>query len=384
MANTWQAVPNQPLPRGRSQEAAVVQLSHLQLTLNGPARPVVEHARSGVLVRAALQVLAGPGARLHNHHLQLRWWRRPAVYAAAAAVGGRLQRPVERCCSGRQKPGKDSKASRLKEQHVQSWQQFLTDWEGSAPSVGGCIVVLCGAAAGNVGAVLRSCAVLGVTALCVLGMDYLNREEVKKIANVSQIDRKPHWGIKLVPVPNGDATNQALSGLRAAGFHFVGLTAESSFEPDQPHQEQQKQEQQQLQTQHPKSVPEEVPLWEVDLTMPRLVLVFGRDEDDGEAFPKSVGSQLDAAATIPMQVGTNDMLNLSSTVAAVVYEWRRQLAAHPGQVSSVGRQAFSQTKLRGPAAAAAVAVAGTGVGASPPSLVAKDAYGRSCVAAAQC
>merc|ERR1712079_633434 len=123
------------------------------------------------------------------------------------------------------------------------------------------------------------------------------------------------------------------------------------------------------------SVPEALPLWEVDLTMPRLALVFGKDEDDGEAFPKSMGSQLDVAATIPMQVGTNDILNLSSTVAAVVYEWRRQLAAH-----------LSQTKLRGPAAAAAAAVAGAGVGTAPlpASVVAKDAYGRSCVAAAQC
>mmetsp|Transcript_14100 Transcript_14100/g.27853 ORF Transcript_14100/g.27853 Transcript_14100/m.27853 type:complete len:338 (+) Transcript_14100:64-1077(+) len=302
MAATWQAVPTQPFPRGRSQAAAPI-----------PVCP---------------KLLRGPGATLHSNRLERRW-RRPAICVAASTANRHLQRSVDSRFFGRQKPDKDSKTSRLKERHVHNWQQFLTQWEdGSVPSAGGCIVVLCGAAAGNVGSVLRSCAVLGVSALCVFGMDYLSREDVKKIVNVSQIDRKPHWGTKLVPVPNGDATNQALSRLRVAGFHFVGLTAASSLQPDQQHHQQQ---QQQQQTQQSRSVPDALPLWEVDLTMPRLALVFGRDEDDGEAFPHAVCSHLDIAATIPMQAGTQDMLNLSSSVAAVVYEWRRQLAAHSGR-----------------------------------------------------
>lgn len=193
----------------------------------------------------------------------------------------------------------------LRERCVQPWDEFLADCGTSFD--GRCVVALCGAAPGNTGAILRSCAVLGVAAVCVLGAGHMPREDVKTALRVSQIDRKPHWDTALVPLPADVGAEEMLGRLRQTGFHIVGLTAAEGGASGPPR-----------------------PLWEVDLTHPRLVLVFGKDEEDGIAFPDGAGVQLDAAAIIPMRPGTDDMLNLASTVAAVVYERHRQLAMSPG------------------------------------------------------
>eukprot|EP00933_Yihiella_yeosuensis_P052393 TRINITY_DN50456_c0_g1_i1.p1 TRINITY_DN50456_c0_g1~~TRINITY_DN50456_c0_g1_i1.p1 ORF type:complete len:380 (-),score=61.43 TRINITY_DN50456_c0_g1_i1:85-1224(-) len=184
----------------------------------------------------------------------------------------------------------------LRKRCVRPWSQLLSKCRThKKESIS--VVVLCGAAPGNIGAALRSAAVLGIAAVCVLGMG-TKRDDLKQALRVSQIDRRPQWKTKLVPVPDDLTPCEALSTLRdEAGLSLVGLTAEGGGSK---------------------------PLWEVDLARPRLALVFGSDSDDGIAFPQGSGKELEVAATIPMPT-PDDMLNLSNTVAAVCYERHRQV-----------------------------------------------------------
>jgi len=145
---------------------------------------------------------------------------------------------------------------------------------------------------------LRNSAVLGISAVIVLGWGSLDREEVKTIVRISQMDRKPHWDIVLVQAPQDLPARAALRMLKDAGFTLVGLTAESKYT---------------------------TPLWDVDLTLPRIGLVFGTDTNDGESFPDGADFELHVPATIPMREGTDDTLNLSNTVCAAAYERKRQL-----------------------------------------------------------
>lgn len=185
----------------------------------------------------------------------------------------------------------------LRERCICAWPQFLEVCANSKIPIS--VIVLCGAAAGNVGSALRSCALLGVTAVCVLGG--LQLDAMKDALRVAQLDRKPHWNVVLVPGPEEGEMVEALGELQAAGLTLVGLTA--AFAGSRP-------------------------IWDFDLTLPKLALVFGRDAADDQAFPPGAAGRLDAAVTIPMsqRADGSDSLNLSNTVTAVAYERSRQLA----------------------------------------------------------
>ncbi|CAK0872241.1 unnamed protein product, partial [Prorocentrum cordatum] len=110
----------------------------------------------------------------------------------------------------------------LLRRRVQPWPQLLADLGGaSGPD---CVVVLCGAAPGNLGAVLRACALLGVTVVCALGGP--SRTAIRKALRTSQVERRLEWDVRLVPVPESTPPAAAVAALRAAGLALVGLAAE--------------------------------------------------------------------------------------------------------------------------------------------------------------
>lgn len=194
-------------------------------------------------------------------------------------------------------PPLPSKRAALRARCMCPWEELLSQLEaGKGPD---CIVVLCGVAPGNLGAILRTCVLLGVAAVVVL--EGLSHSAVTRALRTSQVERRPHWEIALVPVPEDITPASALGRLRMAGIRLIGLTADYTNRGATP------------------------PLWEVDLGEPGLGLVFGRDVDDGRAFSEGVEECLDGVATVPMCFASGtDTLNVSHTVSIVVYEHQRQ------------------------------------------------------------
>eukprot|EP00929_Paragymnodinium_shiwhaense_P103800 TRINITY_DN67575_c0_g1_i1.p1 TRINITY_DN67575_c0_g1~~TRINITY_DN67575_c0_g1_i1.p1 ORF type:complete len:342 (-),score=54.87 TRINITY_DN67575_c0_g1_i1:126-1052(-) len=236
---------------------------------------------------------AAQARRLHSHHRLCHTGRRGWVPKEAA---------------------EDSKRSILRARYVTEWEQFLEDISaGRGPEAA---VVLCGANPGNIGAALRLSALLGVAAVVVLGGVTANA--VTKALRTSQVERKPHWDITLVPVPESKSPGVALGELRTCGWSLAGLLA-PGFERMGKIRE------------------KPVPLYTVNLARPKLALVFGADEFDGEPFPPDAVTQLDTLVTIPMMCepassggslpmeDATDCLNLASAVSVVVYERMRQI-----------------------------------------------------------
>jgi len=183
---------------------------------------------------------------------------------------------------------------------VRAWDELLSSLRaGSGPP---CVVVLCGATPGNLGAVLRNCALLGVAAVCVL--EALSGADVVRALRTSQLARRPHWDVSLVVAPEGLAPAVAVGQLRDSGLTTVGLAAAASACADSS------------------------PVWEAELAGPGLALVFGADRDDGEAFPEGVAQLIDVLVTVPMSsADVADTLNVSHTVSIVAYERQRQQGA---------------------------------------------------------
>ncbi|CAE8591682.1 unnamed protein product, partial [Polarella glacialis] len=100
-----------------------------------------------------------------------------------------------------------------------------------------------------------------------------------------------------------------LASLRGANLRLLGFTAHEGPQGEE--------------------VP---PVWEADLTAPRLALVFGREKD---GIPEEAEAMLDERTTIPMTVpGDEGSLNVSHAAALAIYERRRQLSfSHPGQLT---------------------------------------------------
>ena len=184
-----------------------------------------------------------------------------------------------------------SKRQALLARHVLAWDQLLARLERGQIR---CLLVLCGARPGNLGAVLRSSTLLGVSAVCVLGEP--SRAELDRALRFSMVEQKSHWDTLVVPVPS----NSTLLELKQRGMTLVGLVADDCDS-----------------------------IRDVDLSGKKLGLVFGADEEDGQAFPDGVAEHIDMLACIPMKsfgVGTSnpDTLNLSAAAAIVAYEWHCQ------------------------------------------------------------
>jgi len=107
-----------------------------------------------------------------------------------------------------------------------------------------CVVVLCNPVAGNAGAVLRCCALLGISTVVVIG-GFSNKDKDKALRS-SQLQRRPEWNVVLVHPPEAMPGEEVLEGLRAAGLQLLGFT---------PHEG-------------------GCPVWEQDLTLSKTALVL--------------------------------------------------------------------------------------------------------------
>ena len=225
-----------------------------------------------------------------------------------------------------------SKRQALHQRITVCWHDFLHRLsDGEIDSV----FVLCGATAGNLGAILRSCTLLGVSAVCILGGP--SRASLDKAFRFSMIEQKSHWQVLVVPVPSHVNAACAMRELKRAGVRLVGLVAKDG-------------------TDHPTS-----DLWDVDLARDRLGFVFGSDNEDGQAFAEGVECSLDTLASVPLQQFLPlqpielsslepfcaDTLNLSVTASIVAYERRRQLRTWWAKLRAWTRKRWSPGKEHG-------------------------------------
>lgn len=189
-------------------------------------------------------------------------------------------------------------------------RHFVRDWGGVLSEIRegrpACVAVMCGVAhGGNLGAVLRTCALLGVPLVVALGG--LNRGDVDKAIWSSQLRKRPGWNVTLATPDKETSVTSALEQLRGAGLPLIGVTAHADADS--------------------------VPLWEADLSGDRIALVFGREKD---GIPEEAVPLLGGAVTVPMEVpGTEGSLNVSHAVSLVAYERRRQLRVQHQQPSRV-------------------------------------------------
>ena len=200
-----------------------------------------------------------------------------------------------------------SKRQELHQRCTISWEDLLCRLNnGEMDSV----FILCGATAGNLGAILRSCTLLGVSAVCILGGP--SRAFLDRAFRFSLVEQKRHWQSVLVPVPAHVQPAFAMTELKQAGLTLVGLAAQDGIR-------------------------EPIKLCAIDLVRERLGFVFGSDDEDGKPFADGVEERLDILATVPMQQFSHfrqperrspfsppDTLNLSVTASIVAYERRRQ------------------------------------------------------------
>lgn len=192
-----------------------------------------------------------------------------------------------------QQPDEDSTRTLLHRHFVRDWDSFLCQIAGGEPA---CAAVLCGVAhAGNLGAIMRGCALLGVPLVVALGG--LTRQATDRALWSSQLRRRRGWDVSLSIAPADLSVASALGQLRAAGLPLLGVSAHREGGAR--------------------------PLWEARLTAERLALVFGREKD---GIPEEAFELLDGTTTVPMNVpGSEGSLNLSHAVSLVAYERRRQL-----------------------------------------------------------
>ena len=152
------------------------------------------------------------------------------------------------------------------------------------------MAILCEPSPGSVGATLRVCALLGVPFLLVLGG--LGSAARNKEIRISQLQRRPDWGVALLTPPVEVLLPEVLEKLRGCGFSTLGL----SYDNDVPD------------------------VWEADLTDDRMALIFG--EDGRESLDEA--REHVQAVRIPIAEGHGCRLSLPHAASMVFYERQRQ------------------------------------------------------------
>lgn len=164
----------------------------------------------------------------------------------------RLRPARQRCTSKRQL---------LHDRHVLSWQELLVGIDrGQIRS----IFILCGATAGNLGAILRTSTLLDISAVCIL--EGTSKATLDKAFRFSMLEQRNHWDTLVVPAPFGEGSGETpLLDLKQRGVKLVGMVARDAVK-ESPYD-----------------------LWDLDLSTGPLAFVFGADEEDGSAFTKETG-----------------------------------------------------------------------------------------------
>ena len=157
-----------------------------------------------------------------------------------------------------------SKRELLHQRHVTSSQELLKRLEsGKVKS----LMLLCGATAGNLGAILRSSTLLEIDAVCILGQEEPSKATLDKAFRFSMLEQRNHWDTLVVPVAlktDDGVPGRFLLDLKEKGVKLVGMVAGSD----------------------PTYGSETCDLWDLDLSTEPVAFVFGTDEEDGSAFTK--------------------------------------------------------------------------------------------------
>lgn len=192
---------------------------------------------------------------------------------------------------GASKPSKRSQMLR----HLCDWKEFIAEVASNTSCE--CIVVLCGSQyAGNLGSAIRSCALLGIKWVCVLGV--VETKFIETAFRAAQLERSGHvgWDVRLVRASADLSQTEALAHLQdSCSFQLMGLSDATNA----------------------------VPIWNAELDQKRLALIFGKETG---GIPAEVEGLLDTIATIP-QADTG-CLNVSHAIAITAYERRRQQHKH--------------------------------------------------------
>ena len=192
----------------------------------------------------------------------------------------------------------------LHDRHVLDWNDFLLQIKQKEIDS---MLILSATTAGNLGAMLRSCTLLDMSPVCILGG--ASRAFLDKAFRFSMLEQRNHWTSQVVSV-EAQRTQEALKELKEAGVLLIGLVAEAPYVEEKPLEK----------------------LWDLDLSqVGPLAFVFGSDIEDGLPFLEGVEELLDVFATVPMKqfqetsCRVPDTLNLSAAAAIVAYERQRQL-----------------------------------------------------------
>lgn len=128
------------------------------------------------------------------------------------------------------------------------------------------IFILCGATAGNLGAILRTSTLLDISAVCIL--EGTSKATLDKAFRFSMLEQRNHWDTLVVPAPFGEGSREEtpLLDLKQRGVKLVGMVAPDAVKESPCYD-----------------------LWDLDLSTGPLAFVFGADEEDGSAFTKETG-----------------------------------------------------------------------------------------------
>ena len=157
-----------------------------------------------------------------------------------------------------------SKRELLHQRHVTSWQELLKRLESGKVTS---LMLLCGATAGNLGAILRSSTLLEIDAVCILGKEEPSKATLDKAFRFSMLEQRNHWDTLVVPVAlktDDGVPGRFLLDLKEKGVKLIGLVAGSDLTYGSETRD----------------------LWDLDLSTEPVAFVFGTDEEDGSAFTK--------------------------------------------------------------------------------------------------
>lgn len=185
-----------------------------------------------------------------------------------------------------------AKRSETRGKHRRTWKDLQVEVLHGPDDA--CILVLCGSQfPGNLGTIMRTCALLDIRWVCVLG--YVTEDHIRKAFRAAQVEkceeRGETWNIHVVTAPRELTPSEALAELKENGFHTIGLT----------------------------DATDAAPIWRMNLVRARLALVFGQETG---GIPSQAERVLDVLATVPQAAA--GCLNVSQAASMVTYERYKQ------------------------------------------------------------
>lgn len=220
---------------------------------------------SSWIQKVAISLWVATGQRDTSRSFNVAMWRQNRAFLVPLLVSQSFLAWVPRPPALPRRVARSaSKRELLHQRHVTSSQELLKRLEsGKVKS----LMLLCGATAGNLGAILRSSTLLEIDAVCILGQEEPSKATLDKAFRFSMLEQRNHWDTLVVPVAlktDDGVPGRFLLDLKEKGVKLVGMVAGSD----------------------PTYGSETCDLWDLDLSTEPVAFVFGTDEEDGSAFTK--------------------------------------------------------------------------------------------------